>query len=358
MLPRITRRTGCGTSLDYLMGIPEFAAMFNKIALPPWKYETGYNLRGELALLWGVWQAAMRYEGLLLFTGRGRFKPEVLAVFLLSFLPRRWRPAIVFCGEAWEPNSGWRAIVDRIIVRFTDRAINRYALLSSDEQRLFPLIWGIEPNKVCFVPYMYTLTDEERAKPVERGSYIFVGGNSFRDYGPLVEAARTLPEYQFVCATRKLDRYPNLPPNVRAGQMPSDVFSALLRGANVVVVPLLMGTKRASGQQTYLNAMALGKLVIVNDAFGVRDYIRHGENGLIVEGSPDSYIEALRWAFDPANAPKVEHLIAQAREDALWRFNPTQHACRLVALMQNALAEETIHRSSPYRVNEVNSDVS
>jgi hypothetical protein len=189
VLTHITRRTGCGTSLDYLLGIPEFAAMFSKIALPPWRYETGYNLRGELALLWGVLQAATRYEGLLLFTGRGRLKPEVLAVFLLSFLPRRWRPIIVFCGEAWEPNSGWRAVVDRIIVRFADRAISRYALLSSDEQRLFPLIWGIDPNKVRFVPYMYTLTEEERAKPVERGTYIFAGGNSFRDYGPLVEAA-------------------------------------------------------------------------------------------------------------------------------------------------------------------------
>ncbi|MBO9341536.1 MAG: hypothetical protein J7454_05800, partial [Roseiflexus sp.] len=119
--------------------------------------------------------------------------------------------------------------------------------LSSDEQRLFPLIWGIDPNKVRFVPYMYTLTEEERVKPVERGTYIFAGGNSFRDYGPLVEAARALPEYQFVCATRKLDGYPNLPSNVRAGQVPTNVFSELLRGASVVVVPLRMGTKRASG---------------------------------------------------------------------------------------------------------------
>jgi hypothetical protein len=358
VLTHITRRTGCGTSLDYLLGIPEFAAMFSKIAMPPWRYETGYNLRGELALLWGVLQAATRYKGLLLFTGRGRFKPEVLAVFLLSFLPCRWRPTIVFCGEAWEPNSGWRAVVDRMIVRFADRAISRYALLSSDEQRLFPMIWGIDPNKVRFVPYMYTLTEEERAKPVERGTYIFAGGNSFRDYGPLVEAARALPEYQFVCATRKLDGYPNLPSNVRAGQVPTNVFSELLRGASVVVVPLRMGTKRASGQQTYLNAMALGKLVIVNDAFGVRDYVRHRENGLIVTGSPDSYVEALRWAFDPANASEVERMIAQAREDALQRFNPTQHARMLVAMMQDVLAGETPCSSSPYRVNEVNSDAS
>jgi glycosyltransferase involved in cell wall biosynthesis len=119
-----------------------------------------------------------------------------------------------------------------------------------------------------------------------------------------------------------------------------------------------MGTKRASGQQTYLNAMALGKLVIVNDAFGVRDYVRHRENGLIVTGSPDSYVEALRWAFDPANASEVERIIAQARDDALQRFNPTQHALMLVAMMQDALAGETPHPSSPYHVNEVNSDAS
>lgn len=135
------------------MGVPEFAAVFEKVAMPPWIYETGYDLWGEIALLKGVLQAATKYEGLLLFTGRGRFKPEVLAVFLLSFLPHRRRPTIVFCGEAWEPNTGWRAVLDRIIVRFADRVISRYALISNDESRLFSLVWGVDEAKSALCPF-------------------------------------------------------------------------------------------------------------------------------------------------------------------------------------------------------------
>ncbi|MCS6841988.1 MAG: glycosyltransferase [Roseiflexus sp.] len=346
MAIRIRRRSGWATTLDYLMGVPEFAAAFEQVRMPPWTYATGYDLWSEIALLRGVLQAAMRYEGLLLYTGRGRFKPEVLAVFFLSFLPRRWRPTIVLNGEAWEPNTGWRAALDRIIVRFADRAISRYALLSNDEQRLFPLVWGIDPSKVRFTPYMYTLTEEELQGCVETGTYIFAGGNSFRDYAPLVEAARMMPEHAFVLATRKLNGYPNLPPNVRAGQVPTDEYVRLLRGAALVVVPLRMGTYRASGQQTYLNAMALKKLVIVNDALGVRDYVRHGENGLVVRGTPESYVEALRWALDPDNKSDVERIIERAYRDVLYRFNPTHHAHTLISVMNEAVAWNSAYRSA------------
>ncbi len=330
-----------GTTLDYLMGIPAFAAVFEKVDMPPWTYATGYDLRGEIALLWSVLRAATKYRGLLLFTGRGRFKPEILAVFLLSFLPRRWRPTIVFCGEAWEPNTGWRSVIDRIIVRFADRAISCYALLSEDECRLFPMTWGIDAVKVCFVPYMYSLTEEEMQGYVKPGAYIFAGGNSFRDYEPLVEAARMMPEQRFVFATRKLKGHPSLPPNVQAGQVPTDEYVRLLRGARVVVAPLCMGTYRASGQQTYLNAMALKKLVVVNDALGVRSYVRHGENGLVVRGTPDSYVEALRWALDPRNAPDIERMIENAYHDIKQRFNPVHHAHALVEIMRTACAGST-----------------
>lgn len=345
-----------GTTLDYLMGIPAFAAVFEKVDMPPWTYATGYDLCGEIALLRGVLRAAIKYEGLLLFTGRGRLKPEVLAVFFLSFLPRRWRPVIVFCGESWEPNTGWRAVIDRIIVRFADRAISCYALLSDEERRLFPLIWGIDQVKVCFVPYFYSLTDEDMQGCVEPGTYIFAGGNSFRDYGPLVEAARMMPEQHFVFATRKLEGHPNLPPNVQAGQVPTDEYVRLLRGAKVVVAPLRMGTYRASGQQTYLNAMVLKKPVIVSDALGVRSYIRHGKNGLVVRGTPESYVEALRWTLDPRNASDVDRMIESAYQDIVQRFNPEHHACTLISIMHTLFEGSTPDRQVECRSDEVRYD--
>jgi glycosyltransferase involved in cell wall biosynthesis len=170
--------------------------------------------------------------------------------------------------------------------------------------------------------------------------FVFSGGNSLRDYQPLVEAARCLPELKFVFATKLLNGKDNLPPNVESRPVSHPEFVALMSASSATITPIQPGLRRAAGQQTYLNSMWLGKTTIVNDTLGVRDHIRHKETGLIVDGSPEGYVEALTWVFNPQNRDQVRQLNAAARKEVQERFAFENHVRCLLEIMDEDLREQ------------------
>jgi glycosyltransferase involved in cell wall biosynthesis len=171
--------------------------------------------------------------------------------------------------------------------------------------------------------------------PEQDGS-VFAGGDSLRDYGPLLEAAAGLAAPVNI-ASRK-PRPERLPDNVTLGPLPSSHYDELFRRASVVVVALEARRDRSAGQQTYLNAMVLGKPVVVTDATGVREYVDDRETGLIVPpGDAAALRAALAWVLDPANEDEVHALGERARAAALERFGPERYVQRLLEVVDLAL---------------------
>ncbi len=285
---------------------------------------------------------AVRAERLVLLdSSTGRYQPDFLAGVVLGALTwGRRRRAVVMYGDLWQPDDGLRGRVERVLVKMADRAVVRYAALSTDEIEVFPQTWGVGRGKVRFTPYFATLTAAELAEPApSQGDYVFAGGNSHRDYDTLVQAARLLPDHHFVIATHLLDGQ-DLPDNVTAGSVPHAEFVRLLRGARAVVVPLISGLRRSTGHQTYLNAMLLGKPTIVTDTLGVRDHVQPGETALVVQGEADAYAEAVAWTFDPDNQDAVERLCAAAQRDVSERFTFDRHVEALLAIVDEARAAQ------------------
>jgi len=191
------------------------------------------------------------------------------------------------------------------------------------------------------VPYFYTSTEKMLAAPAPpQENHIFAGGNSHRDYLPYLEAIDALREYEFVIATNLLE-HKTLPPNVRAGLVPRNEFARLMRTSRAVVVPMKRNLIRAVGQQTYLNAMLLEKPTIVTDTQGVRDHVRDGETALVVDGSPQSYMDAIRKVLDPANKTEIDKMCKVAHKTVLERFNFQNHATRLLAVLDEAVLESS-----------------
>jgi glycosyltransferase involved in cell wall biosynthesis len=96
-------------------------------------------------------------------------------------------------------------------------------------------------------------------------------------------------------------------------------YDATMAAARLVVVALLP-SRRSAGQQTYLNAMLLGKPTIVSDTVGVREYIEDGVTGVIVPpGDASALREAILDVLDPANADRYETMGRRAREAVLAR---------------------------------------
>jgi glycosyltransferase involved in cell wall biosynthesis len=265
----------------------------------------------------------------------GSVGPSDLYVDLLAAIAIRRRPGgsrvPIVVGECQWKLGGSQ--LDRLTTRLGLRALDgpriAYCVLTEWERERFAATWGVDPARVFVTPYCHTLSDADLAAPTSTDGPVFAGGNSLRDYGPLVAAAAEI-DAPVTLATKLLEGVP-LAANVTAGPVPYERFFELLRSARAVVVPLAGRDDRTAGQQTYLNAMALGKPTIVTDSPGVREYVEDGRTGIVVPPSdPEALAEALRWALDPANAGAVAQMAAAAKESARTTFSPERYAQSLL----------------------------
>jgi glycosyltransferase involved in cell wall biosynthesis len=293
----------------------------------------------EFKRIFSILEFSKYHEAMLLNSSSGRFHPDVLAIILLGFKRGR-RPLVALFGDMWQPNQGVRGLFDRLLISLADRAVDCYIVLSSEEMEIFPSMWNIEKSKLRHCEYFYSFTPNELLiPPSSKGDFVFAGGNSLRDYEPLIEAARRMPEQRFVIASRLLNGRSDLPSNVQAGEVSHSEFVDLMKSAAMVAVPIKKGLLRSSGQQTYLNAMILRKPVIVSDVFGVKDHLQNGETGLVVSGSSESFLTAMKWVLDPVNVDAVDRMVDKAHHIAQMQFSKEEHVRKLIKIMEELIVE-------------------
>ncbi|HRT05049.1 MAG TPA: glycosyltransferase family 4 protein [Kiritimatiellia bacterium] len=194
---------------------------------------------------------------------------------------------------------------------------------SSAEVALIARRFGLPEDRLRFVP-MHTTIAEPQAVAENDGSVLSIG-RTLRDLDALVAAARRVAA-PFVVVAGAADRLPEpLPANVRVlRDVPLAESHALLRRAAVVAIPLLPA-ERSTGQVVLFEAMALGKPVVATRAVGTVDYVRDGENGLLVApGDPAALADAIQRLLQ--NPDLARHLAATALEDCRTRWLPDIHA--------------------------------
>ena len=297
------------------------------------------SLLGEIKFIPKLVRATSQAKLFLLDSTSGKIHPDLLATIAIRLLPRGRRPVIIFMGAMWQKDNGFKGLIQKVLLGLANPAIARFAVQSTDEIPLFASAWGIPESKMRFVPYFYTFTEKDLAAPTPANEgFIFAGGNSHRDYDPYLEAVDSLRDHKFVIATRLLEGR-TLPPNVQAGPVPRDEFIRLMRASTAVVVPMKRGLIRAVGQQTYLNAMMLGKPTIITKTLGVKDHAWDGETAILVDGTPEAYVRAVQKVLDPANALEINRICQRAQEIVRERFTFQRHAERLLEILDKAAQE-------------------
>lgn len=291
---------------------------------------------GSRAALRRLVREAGSYEAVVL---NGSRRLDQLAAAAIA--RRRRPPATVLLDATWKAGSGAAERTGRrAVVRALDHRAAHYCVLTEAERQLFPQTWPVPLERVHVTPFHWVLAEQEVAEPPPRDGGVFAGGNSLRDHGPLVAAARDIDMPVTIASTAFPDG--PLPANVTAGPVSPERYDELFRRASVVVVALEPRADRSAGQQTYLNAMVLGKPVIVTDVLGVREYVDDRETGLIVPpGDPRALSEALRWTLDPGNAEAVAAMTARARAIALERFGPDAYVERLLEVVDEACSRRS-----------------
>ena len=235
--------------------------------------------------------------------------------------------------DAPRPNSvAWR--LKTALFRFVARRALGILTNSSGEVGLIARRFGLPEERLRFVP-MHTTLAEPRAVAENDGSVLSIG-RTLRDLDALVAAARRVAA-PFVVVAGAADRLPEpLPANVRVlRDVPLAESHALMRRAAVVAIPLLPA-ERSTGQVVLFEAMALGKPVVATRAVGTVDYVRDGENGLLVEpGDAAALADAIARLL--RNPDLARRLAAAALADCRARWSPDVHARAKLAAVRALL---------------------
>ena len=259
--------------------------------------------------------------------------------FALLLRFRRKRPVHVMYDCLWY-GGGW---LKRAWMRFCLRQVDRCAVWASVECERYAKAYGVPRGKFLYVPHHDTLHARYQYELGDEG-YVFTGGNADRDYGLLFAALRGLSARCVLATNRKslLDGL-NVPSNVEVVSVSPAEFRQLMAKSRVVVMPMRATLLHAGGQQSVLNAMKMGKPVILTDPEGGRDYIENGRTGVLVPyGDPLLLRAAIEYLM--ANPEHARAMGEQARSAAAWftteRCNTTiwRHTLDLVDERERAVS--------------------
>jgi len=227
--------------------------------------------------------------------------------------PRGWRLRLA----AWSLRR-----IDRMLVYFKD---------SSVFQRQF----GIPAGRFHYIPFKINGIELiEKAAATDAG-YIFCGGRSRRDFATLFAAVEPLGYPVKVVTSSESDMRPHgssmaglrIPANVEvsANDQSPEFFIRTMAAARLVAIPIVRDATTQAGIGVYLQAMALGKCVIVSEGLGVSDVLTGREAIIVPAGDPAALRDAIEraWNDDAMRSRYGNAALAYARplggEDTLRR---------------------------------------
>jgi glycosyltransferase involved in cell wall biosynthesis len=231
-----------------------------------------------------------------------------LAALLKS---RRKRPGHVLIGHRLSPRK------KRPFMRALHSQMDAIFVYAATQRAYAEDVLRIPSDKVHLIPFHADTRFYQPMPAVAMERRISSAGLELRDYPTLIEAVQGLDVDVRLAAASPWSKRKNetsdrqLPSNVSARRYGYLELRELYATSQFVVVPLYENDFQA-GVTTILEAMAMGKAVIVTQTRGQRDVIQHGINGIYV---PPGDPQALRDAIGDllASPEQAAHLGANAR---------------------------------------------
>ena len=203
------------------------------------------------------------------------FEPGAAALLALRRLAAfRAAIAVIDIGltEDW-------AVRERVLDFIIPRADALYPL-GSNQADYISQRWRTNAE-VRFIPQHVDAEFYQPVPPTAGGPVLSVGDDHGRDYSTLLAAMEGLPA-KLVLKSRLVSADQARPSVCVIGErLAGPDYRALFQQACFVVVPL-RPMLTASGVGTVLEAMAMGKALVVSDSPGIRDYVTHDETALVV----------------------------------------------------------------------------
>ena len=255
------------------------------------------------------------------------FEPGAVALLALRRLTAFRAPiAVVDIGltESWKLRE---RMLDFVVPR-----VDAIYPLGSNQVDYIHRRWRTDAD----VRFIHQHVDTEYYRPGEpapNGPVLSVGEDGGRDFTTLLAAFSGLEAKLFLKSGQVSPS--SAPANVQvvSERLSAPAYRDLFSQARFVVVPL-RPMLTASGVGTVLEAMAMGKALIVSDSPGIRDYVVHDETALVV---PCGDTAALRAAVERLmHEPDTRaRLGAAARDFAERQCSFPAHAAKLAAALRD-----------------------
>lgn len=279
-------------------------------------------------------------QDLVLLTGGER--SDLLYLALAALLPWVRTPHVVVDAH-WQKAPGFGYLLQRALLRVARRLTAQVQPHSLEEEDIYHEVFGIPRQVLRAVPWSTSLTghDVSPARADEAGDFVLTGGLSFRDYAPLfqVMAHSNLTLRVGVPASSEIHVLMKRWSAVYNIKFHTDwsnaKFIRQMAGCSFFVIPIIEGLTRSTADQTILNAMFFGKIVIATNSIGPRIYIRDGINGFLVpRNTPEAWQEAFARVAALSESARLS-MENNARYTARVEFNEEKRmACTLSTALE------------------------
>src|SRR6185437_5555759 len=273
-----------------------------------------YRIWRELRWAWRLFDTSKKYDLVLTGSDRvGLFFGAAQQCF------RRRKVHHIYLDFYVNVEGGIiEASIRRIFYGLAARGASYVIVQRNCETALYSQTLWMPASRFPLILYHATIFDTP--SETGEGGYIFSGGDSDRDYPLLIEAVRELP-YRVVIAALRRDHFAGLtiPSNVEIITASAAEFLKLVGNSSLVVVPLKKRPQHVGGEQTYANAMTMGKPTIVTD-LGATDYIVDGQTGFL---TPAGDVAALRRAIERTMQDRIlAQTVGKRAKEASAAFKP------------------------------------
>jgi glycosyltransferase involved in cell wall biosynthesis len=297
------------------------STVLSNLRLPARWERSGMNGASVYARTFGEFLGGIRSADLVVVNG---LEITLKLCELFTVAPWLRRPLVAVDVVLRKPDtlkSRLSTEITRHLLKKVDYFLHYFRDLSG-----YKKYFDIGPERSGYVPFKPNLRYRVEVQPEADGEYVLCLGYSMRDYETFFDAVSKLG-YPAAIATPNLDELKRhysrftrslseVPNNIRL--LPDDgsqeSLVRILRDAKLVVLPILKSSLCASGIGICLNAMLLGKCVVMSRGAGASDVLRD---------------EAL--FFDPEDADALAAAIHCAWTDDEFRIK-TAAAGRAYAL--------------------------
>lgn len=287
---------------DKFVGVRRIISPSNSLVVSLLRIIPGGNQLIEI--LWGLkcWIVCLGYDRSIPIVTVGHGHGFLFAFLQFIFKPIiRPRTHLMFDLLLNRRARGLASVYDKIKFHIFNSVVELAVVWGQTDVGTFANEFDIPEEKLMFHPHHITL--ERYEADIRDDGFIFAGGNGGRDYRTLIEAVKLIDYPVFVATT--LQNIPALAKeydNITVKPVSHEEFRERMAACTIFIEAHDPDFFRTAGHQTFLNAMWMGKPVVMADERSAVGYFDEGVDGLIVPaGDSSAFRRAIQSLLDDSD---------------------------------------------------------